>query len=658
VARNTFNMSSTQSGQGQAVGIHNTLGIMMLTDLQPQEPPYPPYQQGLGGSPSILPDIPPTAVFLFLYIVFAATHQKILIGNKKRQHKFIFSGTMFGKYSIMSLQGSYKPSIVDKVLGFCAIRIVTMSLRIAWACHPRNIRLAIAAQVFVYVGTIILYMVNWFFTQRVIRAQHPRFGWSTAYRLLFRASIVAMIISLIFLIVGAIQPFFTLSNNTHRIDHALQLTGQTSFAAFCFAPIVLVSLSLIFPRGNVDKFGAGRLRNNITILLIGAAILSAGQIFRAVITWVPATPLRNAQGRPVDTQWYYSKACFYAFNFTTELLVIIFYAIMRVDLRFHVPDHCKKPGDYQRKQHQYKRNSEFKVDVVGDEKKLKRRSEKAGSMRSMRSNETLQENQGSLFDDSQTLANSLRYPSSFLEVDPKSGNWKVKRMSRDTLTNASMSQNSLAITDPEAPPLPSDWPLRTSQMARGEIPVMEHRNIGSKIHIAETPERSSKWERGDAIDKAIRDLEANSATTSTSNSTSPPPAYRSRKSARHSRERNSRQKRDSSKKFHPFVGFNDDNRSEKHSYTSDLPSSADPKLPAQCDYNYGLGDSYPSSSSKKPTYLKYEPTPTPTSESSCYATPSTGNTGSEYDEMEVELAQLSFEYIDDVERGLDKRLEE
>ncbi|KAF1959952.1 hypothetical protein CC80DRAFT_440166 [Byssothecium circinans] len=452
-------------------------------------PPYTPRNSSLGGLPAVIPDIPPTAVFLFLYVVFAATHQKIFITNKQRGHKFNFSGALFG---------------------FCAIRIVTMSLRIAWACYPRNVSLGIAAQVFVYVGTIILYICNWFFAQRIVRAQHPRFGWSKPYRVLHRGAVVCMILCLFLLIVGAIQQCFTLDANTLRIDRNLQLTGQTYFAVFTIAPIVAVTLSLIVPRSHVDKFGAGRMKNNIAILLIAAAILAVGQIFRVVIAWLPATSLRNAQGRPNDTPWYYSKACFYTFNFTTEILVAMAYAVVRIDLRFHVPDGCKGPGDYQAK-----RQSKFKVNIAGSEKELKRRSK--NSIHSNHSTETLQEYEGSLFDDSQTLADSLRYPSTVLEVDRKSGHWKVKRVSRPnsmhSVATANYSQNSMI---QDAPPLPnSDWPLRESQIPTGQIPKLEHRNRGSvssprfsksKLSISSTPE----LERSDALEQAARQLEANS----------------------------------------------------------------------------------------------------------------------------------------------------
>lgn len=403
-----------------------------------------------------------------------------------------------------------------------------MAMRIAWACHPRNIRLGIAAQVFVYAGTIILFFVNWFLTQRVVRAQHPRWGWSQPYRIVHRAALLCLILCLLMIIVGSIQQFFTLDATTLRVDRYLQLTGQTYFAAFCFAPIVLVLISFALPRKGTEKFGAGRLRNNIAILLFAVTVLSIGAIFRCVIAWLPPTPTRNAQGKPISAPWYYSKACFYVFNFTTEIIVVIFYAVTRIDLRFHIPDGSRGPGAYRAG-----RESKYNIDIVGNEKNLKRASTQPmfPLQHPNGSSETIHEYETSLFDDSHTLADSLRYPSSVLEVDEKTGHWKIRRMSRTGSISTRMSQVSEpSLWSPDrdtvhgdgVPPVPTmhvgDWPLRESQLPRGSIPVMEHKNrrrtgsgggLSNQSHELRGHDLNGV-DMGNAIEDAIAKLEANS----------------------------------------------------------------------------------------------------------------------------------------------------
>lgn len=60
-------------------------------------PPYPPQIQGLGGTPSILPDIPVNAVFLLLFAATGAAHMTLFKYNQKHGKKFIVNPMTFGK---------------------------------------------------------------------------------------------------------------------------------------------------------------------------------------------------------------------------------------------------------------------------------------------------------------------------------------------------------------------------------------------------------------------------------------------------------------------------------------------------------------------------------------------------------------------------------
>lgn len=109
--------------------------------------------------------------------------------NKKRDHKFIFSVLLFG---------------------FCMSRLATLSLRIAWAHHPRNVNLAIAASIFVQAGVLLLFIVNLVFAQRVVRSYHPKFGWSKGLGLVFKFLYCCVGAMLIMVIFAAVYTFFTL----------------------------------------------------------------------------------------------------------------------------------------------------------------------------------------------------------------------------------------------------------------------------------------------------------------------------------------------------------------------------------------------------------------------------------------------------------------
>ncbi|KAL8932165.1 MAG: hypothetical protein Q9216_006940 [Gyalolechia sp. 2 TL-2023] len=286
---------------------------------QPQHAPYPPKDASLGGVPTVDTDIPITAVFLFLFICGAVANMTIFQLNKKRGHKFVMSGMMFG---------------------FCMARVTTCVMRIVWATRPRHIPIAIAAQIFVAAGVVLLFVVNLIFTQRIIRAAHPNFGWQPFFSYFFKATYVLIVITLIMLITANVQSFYTLNNNTKRIDRSIILYGQTFYTIISFLPFPMIIGGLIIPRKTrVEKFGSGHFKSKIIILLSAAFLLCLGASFRVGTNYKTPRPLS-------DPPEYYNRACFYIFNFVVEYIVIILYIVVRVDLRFYVPNGSKKAGDY------------------------------------------------------------------------------------------------------------------------------------------------------------------------------------------------------------------------------------------------------------------------------------------------------------------------
>ncbi|KAG8627833.1 hypothetical protein KVT40_003706 [Elsinoe batatas] len=301
--------------------------------------PYAPDTQLLGGTPSVLPDAPVSAALLALFLVAGVTNFAIFKWNKKNGHKFVINAALFG---------------------FGKIRIGTFSLRIAWACFPRSVNLGLVSTDFVYAGTIILFGINFIFAQRIIRAQHPTFGWAKGFKIVFALLFAVVILTLIAVIVAVLQSFFTLDPNIHRIDRSIQLCGSTCFAVMGFlpAPVVLLSTLIgLLPSIQrkrltqpTDKFGEGRMRTKIWICIIAACILTLGAAFRAGTGWLPPTsvflPGPPGPDGPIlqEPPWYLSKACFYCFNFVTELFVVYMWLISRVDQSFFVPD--KANGAY------------------------------------------------------------------------------------------------------------------------------------------------------------------------------------------------------------------------------------------------------------------------------------------------------------------------
>lgn len=103
-------------------------------------------------------------------------------------------------------------------------------------------------------------------------------------------------------------------------------------------PITVITVRI--PRAQrPEKFGQGRCRTKISLLLATSFLLSLGAAFRLAVNLAPPRPLANAG-------WYHSKPCFYVFDMVLEILVVYLYAASRFDRRFHVPDGASQPGHY------------------------------------------------------------------------------------------------------------------------------------------------------------------------------------------------------------------------------------------------------------------------------------------------------------------------
>ena len=291
-----------------------------MSEQQAQKgPPYPSKIAGVGGLPTVGVDVPICAVFLFLFMCGAAGHMTIFQINRRRGHKFIMSGLSFG---------------------FCMARIATMVMRIVWACFPHDTQIAIAASIFVSAGVLILFIIDLIFAQRVLRAAHPHFGWHKAVSRVFLGLYIIIGLMLIMVITATVQSFYTLDLNIKRIDRDLQLAAATYLMFIAFLPIPMVVLGLVVPRKTrVEKFGLGRWRTKIAILLTSSTLLCLGAAFRCGTSYKDPRP-RN------DPAWYHAKWCFYFFNFTVEICVVYLFLFLRVDRRFHIPNGSKGPGDY------------------------------------------------------------------------------------------------------------------------------------------------------------------------------------------------------------------------------------------------------------------------------------------------------------------------
>lgn len=195
-----------------------------------------------------------------------------------------------------------------------------------------------------------------------MRAQHSHFAWTKWFSVLFKLFYASIIAGLAAIITVVVQSFYTLDSNIHRIDLDVQHVVGIYFAFISFLPIPLVVLRVILTKKSpTEKFGEGHFRTKIFTLIFTSFILCLGASFRAGILFYPRP--RN------DPAWYHSKACFYLFNFTIEIIVVFLYAVIRVDKRFHVPNGSHGPGDYSKQQGRLERKPSF-ADRINDEEQV------------------------------------------------------------------------------------------------------------------------------------------------------------------------------------------------------------------------------------------------------------------------------------------------
>ncbi|KAI1187566.1 hypothetical protein F5B17DRAFT_399219 [Nemania serpens] len=287
---------------------------------QPSGPPYASRNAGIGGIPEVIPDVPISAVFLVIYLGFAITNMTILQLNLRKNHKFIISGALFG---------------------FSMSRIVTFILRIVWATHQHNVRVAIAATVFVNAGVLIIYVVNLIFAQRILRAKQPSVGWHPSIGLVLKAFYVGIGAALILVIYSVVQGSYTLDPYKLRAVRDIQLTAITYLLVFTTLPVwLLLTAHILLPKSaDEELFGHGSMRTKVIINAVATCVCITISGFKAGTTWEPPRPVS-------DPTWYHSKPAFYVFSFVLEIFVLSLLTFTRVDKRFHVPDGSSGPGHY------------------------------------------------------------------------------------------------------------------------------------------------------------------------------------------------------------------------------------------------------------------------------------------------------------------------
>lgn len=181
--------------------------------------------------------------------------------------------------------------------------------------------------------------INIFFAQRIVRSMLPMVGWHPIFSkgTLFLVLTVPAIIVLN--VIALSVSFFSAGNNDRlsMIDTALKV-GSSWIVWLGVVPLVMLAATSGIPGPPPEAFGIGQLRQKAVLVILASLMVATGAVIRLYTLSNPLTP---GMSNPMFT-----KPVFYTTGFMLEIIVVYAYAVVRVDLLFHVPNGSSGPGDY------------------------------------------------------------------------------------------------------------------------------------------------------------------------------------------------------------------------------------------------------------------------------------------------------------------------
>jgi hypothetical protein len=228
------------------------------------------------------------------------------------------------------------------MFGFAMARKGTMVLRIAWSTRPNNGSVALAANIFAFLGVVVIYIVVLLLSLRVFRARQPTLGWniwlSKGIKIAYAVLLVVVLVVIPFSILNGFTRDPQLSKACARVIKA----GVLYFFLFNLIAPVLYLLALFLPHPKdvePEDFGTGSMQAKLVILAVLLFFTNFISAFRFGVAWAPYRPLSQPA-------WYDTRAAFYAIELGFELIITFTLIFVRFDRRFWIPNGSKRPGDY------------------------------------------------------------------------------------------------------------------------------------------------------------------------------------------------------------------------------------------------------------------------------------------------------------------------
>jgi hypothetical protein len=267
-----------------------------------------------GGIPTDGTDIPASAVLLVVYLVLAVVH---------------------GYFFFVKSKKTFIPQAMT--MGFCISRVVSMSLRIAWTANVTNKNIAIASNIFLNAGVLLLYIVNMLLTHRFVLTIFPHLPTkkTAPYNLAFFLYVGSALPLLILVVVPGVQLFLSSDLNTIHIDRDILRFAQCYLTVFVAAPVIAIIASTsiyFFASKKASGLGAGEVSLRAGVLFIAGSLLIWIQAVKILQIFYTATP-----ETPLNPPWYLQRPILYSGFFLPELLVLIIYSVVTIRHRYVMP---------------------------------------------------------------------------------------------------------------------------------------------------------------------------------------------------------------------------------------------------------------------------------------------------------------------------------
>lgn len=209
---------------------------------------------------------------------------------------------------------------------FSGERVLACAVRMAWASRPDNIRIAVASQVLLQAGVLLLLLLNLILAERVLLARRPGPRARRCLRVLLGAMSALTVSALVMVVVSIIVSVYSLNQRTIERCRDVQRAAASYLVILAVAPAALLLVAPLFSAMPIPR-GTKVMRAKGTIVLSSCLLCALNAGFKAGVLWARPKSL-------FDPAWYHSRACLYIFVLGTEVVALVLLLATRADLKF------------------------------------------------------------------------------------------------------------------------------------------------------------------------------------------------------------------------------------------------------------------------------------------------------------------------------------